>query len=76
LGVSPTTIRRLLVRSGLGPAPRRSGPGWREFLRSRAANLVACDFFSVESVFLRRYDALFFVAHANRRGWLAGLLAP
>jgi putative transposase len=48
--VSPTTIRRLLARAGLGPAPRRSGPGWREFLRAQAASIVACDFFTVESV--------------------------
>jgi hypothetical protein len=71
-GVSPTTIRRLLARAGLGPAPRRSGPGWREFLRAQAASIVACDFFTVESVLLRRYYALFFIAHASRRVWLAG----
>ena len=70
--VSPSTVRRLLVRSGLGPAPRRSGPGWREFLRAQAASIVACDFFTVESVLLRRYYVLFFIAHASRRVWLAG----
>jgi putative transposase len=72
LRVSPTTIRRLLARAGVGPAPRRSGPGWREFLRTQAASIVACDFFTVESVLLRRYYVLFFIAHARRRVWLAG----
>ena len=72
LRVSPTTVRRLLARAGLGPAPRRSGPSWREFLRAQAASIVACDFFTVESVLLRRYYVLFFVAHANRRVWFAG----
>jgi putative transposase len=72
LRVSPTTVRRLLARAGLGPAPRRSGQGWREFLRAQAASIVACDFFTVESVLLRRYYVLFFIAHANRRVWLAG----
>jgi putative transposase len=72
LRVSPTTVRRLLARAGLGPAPRRSGPGWREFLRAQAASIVACDFFTVESVLLRRYYVFFFIAHANRRVWLAG----
>src|ERR671935_3040176 len=71
-GVSPSTIRRLLARAGLGPAPRRSGPGWREFLRAQAASMVACDFFTVESVLLRRYYALFFIAHASRRVRFAG----
>jgi putative transposase len=65
-------IRRLLARAGLGPAPRRSGPGWRAFLRAQAASIVACDFFTVESVLLRRYYVLFFIAHASRHVWLAG----
>ena len=72
LPVSPSTVRRLLARPGLGPAPRTSGPGWREFLRAQAASIVACDFFTVESVLLRRYYVLFFIAHASRRVWLAG----
>jgi putative transposase len=72
LRVSPTTIRRLLARAGLDPAPRRSGPHWREFLRAQAASIVACDFFTVESVFLRRYYVLFFIAHASRRVSFAG----
>ncbi len=59
LDVSPTSIRRLLARARLGPAPRHSGPSWREFLRAQAASIVACDFFTVESVFLRRYYVLF-----------------
>jgi putative transposase len=70
--VSPSTIRRVLARAGLGPAPRSSGPGWREFLRAQAASIVACDFFTVESVLLRRYYVLFFIAHVSRRVWLAG----
>src|SRR6266568_2451128 len=52
--------------------PQRSGPSWREFLRAQAASIVACDFFTVESVFLRRYYVLFFIAYASRRVWLAG----
>jgi len=72
LPVSPTTVRRLLVRPGLGPAPRRSGPGWREFLRAQAASIVARDFFTVDSVLLRRYYVLFFIAHATRRVRFAG----
>ncbi|CAN5287081.1 hypothetical protein BH18ACT12_BH18ACT12_12730 [soil metagenome] len=70
--VSPTSIRRLLAQAKLEPAPRRSGPSWREFLRTQAASIVACDFFTVETVFLRRYYVLFFIAHASRRVWLAG----
>ena len=58
-----------------GRAPRRSGPSWREFLRAQAASIIACDFLTVETVLLRRYYALFFIAHATRRVWLAGCTA-
>jgi putative transposase len=72
LSVSPSTVRRLLARAGLGPAPRRSGPSWRDFLRAQAASIVACDFFTVETAFLRRYYVLFFIELASRRVHLAG----
>jgi putative transposase len=70
--ISATSIRRLLARTRLGPAPRRSGPSWGEFLRAQAASIVACDFFTVESILLRRYYVLFFIVHSSRRVWLAG----
>ena len=72
LQASPTSIRRLLARAQLRPAPRRSGPSWREFLHAQAASIVACDFFTVESVLLRRYYVLFFIEHGTRRVHLAG----
>jgi hypothetical protein len=70
--VSPTSIRRLIAGAGLEPAPRGSGPSWREFLRSQAASIVACDFLTVETIMLRRFHVLFFIAHGSRRVWLAG----
>src|SRR6266511_2687480 len=75
LSVSPSTVRRLLARAGLGPAPRRSGPSWREFLRAQAASVVACDFFTVETALLRRYYVLFFIELQTRRVHLAGITA-
>jgi putative transposase len=72
LSVSPSTVRRLLAGAGLGPAPRRFGPSWREFLRQQAASIVACDFFTVETAFLRRYYVLFFIEIQSRRVYLAG----
>jgi putative transposase len=72
LAVSPSTVRRLLANAGVGPAPRRSGPSWREFLRAQAASVVACDFFTVETALLRRYYVLFFIELQTRRVHLAG----
>src|SRR5437867_818671 len=46
--VSATSIRRLLAQAKLEPAPRRTS--WREFLHAQATSIVACDFFTVESI--------------------------
>jgi transposase len=73
--VSPSTVRRLLAGAGLGSAPRRSGPRWREFLHAQAASVIACDFFTVETAFLRRYYVLFFIELHSRRVHLAGSTA-
>jgi hypothetical protein len=70
--VSTTSIRRLLRGARLGPAPRREGPTWREFLHAQAAGIVACDFFTVETLLLRRLYVFFFIEHGTRRVRLAG----
>ncbi len=44
--VGASAIKRLLLREGLGPAPRRVSPSWSEFLRSQAEGILACDFFT------------------------------
>jgi putative transposase len=72
LRVSPSTVRRILLVAGLGPAPRRSGPTWRDFLRQQAASMLACDFFTVETLSLRRFYVLFFIELESRRVHLAG----
>jgi putative transposase len=58
--VSATTIRALLRRHGVPPAPRRAGFSWRAFLRAHAAGVLACDFFTVETVRLQTLFVLFF----------------
>jgi putative transposase len=70
--VGATTIRSLLRRSGLGPAPRRSGPSWSEFLRAQAKGILACDFFMVETVFLKTLYVLFFIEIGTRRVHVTG----
>jgi hypothetical protein len=73
--VSATSVRNILRRHGLGPAPRRTCPTWVEFLRSQAAITIACDFFTVETVGLDRLYVLFFIELERRRVWLTGVSA-
>lgn len=73
--VSATTIRNVLRRHGLGPAGHRGGPSWAEYLRAQAAGIVACDFFTVDTVALRRLYVLFFLEVGSRRVWLGGVTA-
>ncbi len=70
--VSATAIRTLLRRSGLGPAPRRSGPTWGEFLRNQAHGILATDFFTVESIGLRTLYVLFVIELHTRRVHMTG----
>ena len=73
--VSGTSVRNILRRNGLGTAPRRGGPSWAEFLRSQAAGVLACDFFTVETVALTRMYVLFFIELEGRLVWLGGVTA-
>jgi transposase InsO family protein len=73
--VSATAIRATLRRRGLDPAPRPASTPWRAFLRQQAAEIVACDFFTVDTVWLRRLYVLFFIELDTRRVHLAGVTA-
>jgi hypothetical protein len=70
--VSATAIRTLLRRHGVPPAPRRAGLSWRAFLRAHAAGVLACDFFTVETVRLQTLFVLFFIELQTRRVFVAG----
>lgn len=65
--VSATATRNLLRRRGLGPAPSRSGLSWKAFLKAQASTIVLSDFFSVDTVFLRRLYVLLYMELATRR---------
>jgi len=61
ISVSATSVRTVLLRHGLPPAPQRDELSWRDFLRQHAATTLACDFFTVETAWLKRIYVLFFV---------------
>ena len=60
-------MRAILVRHGLPPAPQRDQLSWRNFLRQHAATTLACDFFTVETAWLKRIYVLFFISLQSRR---------
>lgn len=77
LGVvlSPSSVWAILRRHGIDPSPIRKGPTWNEFLSFRASSLLACYFFSVDTVLLKRLYVLFFIELDTRRGYLIGITA-
>jgi putative transposase len=73
--VSPSSVWNILRAAGVDPAPRRSGPSWGKFLRQQASVIIECDFFTVETLWLRRLYVLFFLELGRRRVHLAGVTA-
>jgi putative transposase len=73
--IAASTVRQILHDAGIGPAPRRTGPTWRQFLTGQARGILAADFVHVDTVLLRRIYALIIIEHGTRRAHLAGVTA-
>jgi putative transposase len=67
ISISATSVRTILIRQGLPPAPQRDELSWRNFLRQHAATTLACDFFTVETAWLKRIYVLYFISLERRR---------
>ncbi|WP_369393061.1 integrase core domain-containing protein [Streptomyces sp. CG1] len=73
--IAASTVWEILHAAGIDPAPRRTGPTWREFLSAQAAGVMACDFLHIDTIGLRRLYALVFLEHHTRRLHIAGVTA-
>jgi hypothetical protein len=68
-----TTIAAILERHGILPAPQRAGSsGWRQLMRHYKAQILACDLFTVDTLFLQTVYVFFFIELGSRLVHLAG----
>ncbi|AEM85846.1 competence protein CoiA family protein [Streptomyces violaceusniger] len=73
--IAASTVWQILHTAGIDPAPRRTGPTWREFLSAQATSLLACDFLHIDTISLQRLYALIFLEHHTRRLHIGGVTA-
>jgi len=71
--IAASTVWSILQQAGIKPSPRRSSETWRQFLRAQATGIIACDFFTIDTVLFRRLYALVFIDLATRQVYLAGV---
>ena len=65
--VGASTVRRVLKRLRISPAPQRTRSTWQQFLRAQASTMLACDFFHVDCAVTLRRVYVFFVIEAGTR---------
>ncbi|WP_406088478.1 hypothetical protein [Kitasatospora purpeofusca] len=70
--VAPSTVREILKKADIDPAPQRADHSWPRFLKAQAQGILAADVFHVDTVLLRRLFVLFFIEHGTRRVHIAG----
>jgi putative transposase len=73
--LAPASVWNILQRHGIEPSPQRTDPTWGAFLRAQAMTMLACDFFTVDTVLLRRLHVLFFIELDTRRVYVTGVTA-
>jgi putative transposase len=71
--IAASTVWKILNSAGIDPAPRRTGPTWKQFLASQAHGIIAADFFHIDTALGKRLHALVFLEHGTRRLHIGGI---
>jgi len=70
--IAASTVWQILHDAGIDPAPRRTGPTWKQFLTAQARGILAAGFVHVDTVCLRRIYALIIIEHGTRHATWPG----
>jgi putative transposase len=74
--ISDETVANILRRHGVPPVPERdTSPSWRHLMTHYKDQLLACDFFTIETLFLQTIYVLIFIEIGSRRVHFAGCTA-
>ena len=73
--LAPSSVWAIWRRHGIDPSPMGTDPTWTELLRSQASSMRACDFFSVDTVLLKRLYVVPFIELDTRRVYVMGITA-
>ncbi|MGO8872609.1 MAG: integrase core domain-containing protein [Acidimicrobiales bacterium] len=75
IDLAASSVWNILQCHGLDPSPDRRGPTWGEFLKAQATTMLACDFFTIDTVLLKRLYVLFFIELDTRKVYATGVTA-
>lgn len=75
IDLDPTTVANIMNRHGIPPAPQRGRSTWRTFLNHYREQILACDFFTIETIWLKTLYVLSFIDLGTRRVYFAGCTA-
>ncbi len=73
--IAPSAVWEISRAAGADPAPRRTGPSWREFITAQAEGIIAADFVHVDTITGWRLYALAFLEHRTRKLHITGITA-
>ena len=74
--ISDETVANILRRHGIPPVPERdTSPSWRHLMTHYKDQLLACDFFTIDTLFLQTLYVLIFIEIGSRRVHFAGCTA-